>query len=524
MRRTILLSLFILILHATLWGHFPADSLAARLDSLQVTIQSAREAGDSLALTVLFQQRGALANQLAFIQLNSQPQDAVRYGNIALESAKQTADTLLAAQAHLNIGSGYLHLEDYRNAAEQFHAALGIYVRNDNRYGQCLSLNFLGVIFRELENYSKSEEYFRRSLEAAGDDKAIRIRIFSNLGNMYLKQKMFTDATDAFEEAYYLSEEIGNHIEAINSRIRIATVHHEAGELNRAYSEYRMILQQKDVPQKAEVLNRIGKVLMDRKDYSQAIDYLQQSEKEYIQLGDTLHAIPVMQNLAQTELELGDLDKAVKRYSQLDEMGKKMQIPSLIPGAILGMIKVYSAQKKIEKANQLFEQYMQTYDSKEFLPVTLDILKAISAMYRDQNDLRKAFETYDRYTDYLTQVHKVELDNQLVDLKERYETELLDYREEVEHERQLKRVLVEQWDDREKKIHQLLIDIENLEKNVKERQIALTILQEQHDLENEKHRQTLTLLIAIASGMFVLAGLLYFFWKKEKGRSRVEGD
>ncbi len=508
----IILMLLVTSLHAVTI----ADSLQIALDSLQVTIISAREASDSLAIPILMQQRGALANQLSFMQLDTHAPLTVSYGNIALESAIAAGDTMLAAQAHLNIGSGYLKLEDYRNAAEHFHEALGIYTRQDDRYGQCLSLNFLGVIFRELENFPKSEDYFRRSLEAAGEDKRIRIRIYTNLGNLYLKQKFFDEAVRSFEEAYYLSEELGMPLEAVNSRIRIAAVYHESGELNRAYSAYRLILQQDDVPQKADILNRIGKVLMDRKDYDQALEYLNKSQESYRTQADTLHMLSVMQNLAETHRELLHFSQAIALYSDLLTIAQQRSLDRLQADAMLGMVLVYRSKGDATNAGKIIDRFFKEFDTRLYPAVTLEMLKVITQLHYDKNDLRKAFETQQQYIDYLDHVNRSENRKQIEELKVRYETELIDYRQEIEHQRQQKEQLVEQWDDREKKVHQLKIQVENLEEELKECNVEKALIEEQARMDRESHKKNVIFLSITGAGILILAGLMLWFWLRSK--------
>ncbi len=511
MRKTILV-LISLLLTATIHSVTRVDSLVTVLDSIQVSIQSA----DSIAIPVLMQQRGAIANHLSFMQLEVQPQRSVSYGDIALESAIQSGDTLLAAQAHLNIGSGYLKMEDYRNAAEHFHDALGIYVRQEDRYGQCLSLNFLGVIFRDLENYSRSEDYFRRSLEAAGEDKRIRIRIFTNLGNLKLRETFYTDAVSYYEEAYYLSEELGLKDEAVNSRIRIASVYEESGELNRAYSAYRLILQQDDLPQKADVLNRIGKILMKRKDYEDALDYLLQSEKEYAEQSDTLRMLPVLQNLAETRLELGSYDNAIEGYTTLMNYAQQHALDVLQAEVMLGMVRVYRAKGDAVDAEKVIELFFERYGDRHYLPATLEMLEEISQLYRDRNDLRKALEMQDRHIDYLVQTQQHEIDSRIEELMVRYETELIDSEQELEHQRQQKQQLVERWDDREKKVHQLLIRIENLENELKDKKLAITLMEEKSRMDHAVWKRHLLFVIAIAAIGFLFAGFLFFLWRAGK--------
>ncbi len=517
--RKIILVLITLLAATSIQAVTMADSLQTMLDSLQVTIRSAKEVGDSLAISVLMQQRGAIANRLSYLRLEVQPQQSVSYGNLALESAIQAGDTLLTAQAQLNIGSGYLKMEDYRNAAEHFHGALGIYVRHEDRYGQCLSLNFLGVIFRDLENFDRSEDYFRRSLEAAGDDKRIRIRIYTNLGNLKLKEKLYDDAVKYYEEAYYLSEELGLTEEAVNSRIRIAAVYQESGELNRAYSAYRLILQQDNLPQKADVLNRIGKVLSERKDFDEALDYLQQAEKEYIEQGDSLRILSVLQNLAETRRELGRYNEAITGYTKLMQIAEQRSLDMLQSDAMLGMVQVYRANGDAESARKVIDRFLAKFGDRQNLPATLEMLREISQLYRDQNDLRKALESQDRYIDYLQLSQRGEIENQIEELKVRYETELIDSQQELEHQRQQKQQLVDRWDDREKKVHQLMMRIEKLEDELKESKLALTLSNEKSRMDHTAWRQHLTFVIVIAAIALLSAVILYFLWSAAKRKN-----
>ena len=78
-----------------------------------------------------------------------------------------------------------------------------------------LSINCIGVIYGQLNNYEKALEYFLKSLEIneeIGNKKGISYSL-GNIGILYRRLKKYDKAIEYLLESLKIEEEIGNKVQ-----------------------------------------------------------------------------------------------------------------------------------------------------------------------------------------------------------------------------------------------------------------------------------------------------------------------
>ncbi len=226
--------------------------------------------------------------------------DAERFFLICLNGSKHNLNRLATIQN--NLGLLYEDLHNYTKAEQYYLLALKNYTllsrRNPEAYRASLAMtqNNLGILYRNLHNYAKAEEYYLQALENknqlfrqnADTYRASLAMTQNNLGNLYWNLHNYTEA-----EKYYLQ----------------------------ALENYTLLFRQDSDTYRASVAlsqNNLGILYDDLKDYAKAEEFYLQALENKTQL---FHQNPdaYRASLAMTQNNLGNLYRNLKDFAKAEE-------------------------------------------------------------------------------------------------------------------------------------------------------------------------------------------------------------
>lgn len=259
------------------------------------------------------------------------------------------------AQALVNLGSGYVFSERYREAIATLESFLPIAQFINDRRLEAQGLGNLGIAYKAVGNYSKAIELHRQAgkiLRAIGD-RPLLGKVLLNLGNTFSVLGDYDNATIAYQQSLKIAQQtqdregegiaLGNlgkvytdlgkyqdgiaaHkqslaiAQAINNRsaqasnlINLGSIYLSLGERTEALNAYNQALKLADLAgdrqREGEALSSLGLVYEDDRNYPQAIKYQKQA-------GAIAHAIgdPAAEGLA-----LNNLGEALYRAGKLKE-------------------------------------------------------------------------------------------------------------------------------------------------------------------------------------------------------------
>lgn len=102
------------------------------------------------------------------------------------------------AQIQRRIGRLY---ESENTSVEALKLLDGLEVsENQDRYRVSL-YNHLGILYKQLENYKESVDYYNKTLSLTNDPED-RITVLNNIGNVYKEQRIFESAIEFYEKSY----------------------------------------------------------------------------------------------------------------------------------------------------------------------------------------------------------------------------------------------------------------------------------------------------------------------------------
>lgn len=166
-----------------------------------------------------------------------QPQNALKYHNLALEICKKHQLELQEAQTLGHLGHFYEKEEDYEKALIYQEQAFEIYQRINSDEGLSTIYGNLGSIYEDLDNYDRAFEYFSKGLahNLKTDQVFERIVHLNNLGDIYRKRGHFENALIKTKEALNLAIQLDQKHQIHSALKDLAKTYMEQGEYLPAY-------------------------------------------------------------------------------------------------------------------------------------------------------------------------------------------------------------------------------------------------------------------------------------------------
>ncbi len=226
--------------------------------------------------------------------------DAERFWLICLNSSKDNLYQQTAFQH--NLGILYDDLHDYAKAEEYYLKALEhrtlLFSQNPDAYRASLAntQNSLGILYYNLHDYAKAEEYYLKALENrtqlfSQNPDAYRADLAmtqNNLGNLYSDLHDYAKA-----EEYYL--------QALENRTQLFTQNPDAYRADLAMTQ-----------------NNLGALYDDLHDYAKSEEYYLKALENYTQLF-TQNPDAYRASLARTQHNLGILYSDLHDYAKAEE-------------------------------------------------------------------------------------------------------------------------------------------------------------------------------------------------------------
>lgn len=129
--------------------------------------------------------------------------EAIGYYQEAIEITLPIDSLRYTLSAHYsNLSIAYHHASNFKDALAYQRKAISIQKEFEDEYHEMMSYNALGNIFQRMDELDSATYYFNKALALATDNPVAQSMINSNLGDVYLKQKQWQKAFDAYNYNY----------------------------------------------------------------------------------------------------------------------------------------------------------------------------------------------------------------------------------------------------------------------------------------------------------------------------------
>ena len=297
--------------------------------------------------------------------------------------ANEKADLLL------EVGIGYLNLDDYTQALKYFDYARKIFENMKDDLGIAKIMNNIGNIHNRIGNYEKSLEFHFNSLrlfEKLENKEGIADAV-NYIGMVYQNLKKFPESLDFYNRALQINYEINNLDAASKSLNNMGNIMLSMSNFEQALTYYQKSLNLKDELEnqygKAVTLNNIGMVYQGLKQYEKAMEHYEMSLLLMNELSDAYGIASSNYHIGVLQYELNQADQA------MNFLDKGLRY------AILG--------------NEL--------------TIQRNCYNLLSRIYADKENYKKAFQTYKLYTDMKDALFTEMNNRDIAEIQIKYDTE-----------------------------------------------------------------------------------------------------
>jgi len=195
--------------------------------------------------------------------------------------------------------------------------------------GFAASINNIGNIYSDQDDYLKALDYYERSLKISEEirDKIGTANTLSNIGNMYNdKEGNYPKALEYYQRSLKIREELGNKKGIAGDLNNIGTIYRDQGDnikamdyLQRALKISEEIGHKKTI---ATTITNIGLIYFNQGDYSKALEYCKMSSVTNQEIGALHQEKEACQCLYDTYKAMGKGNEAlvyIERIQVIDD-------------------------------------------------------------------------------------------------------------------------------------------------------------------------------------------------------------
>lgn len=353
-----------------------------------------------------------IANQLALIWLEEQPDSALWYAKTACRKASPN-QMKIKAVAHKIQGTAYRLQQKFDSAMIQNRLAIYIFDKlNDIEELVEITISN-GLLYRDINSYKKALEYYRKAFSQAkhtNHPDYYRMRLYVHLSEIYYASSDIDKGLFYQDSAQLLI----NHFPKDENLARLfsqtAAFYETIGRYDKSILFYTQAIQIYEKINNqyltAKCYNNLGLAYSKIYNFSKSVSLLQKSLEIKKKLGDSLGIASTSLNLGSVFSSRKDFQKAYANFNKALNIYERM-------GATVNILKtadIYAktllADKKPKQAISICKKYLpvaEKYHHIDFLSsLQLTLSKAYENLGNPESAL-KAYQQYDLYKDTLNE-------------------------------------------------------------------------------------------------------------------------
>ncbi len=339
----------------------------------------------------------AAANALARESLSSHPDTSLKYGQMALEVARNQGFTTESAKALGCLGEVYSALGAYSLAADHLFQAVDAYQYAGELRGLCKTYNALGGLFYFTRQLEESIGYHMKALglaEELRDDK-LQGQTLGSIGHFYEKQFNYPMALEYQLKALKKLEQAKDSVGLSTIYGHLGSISEDAGQYREAYTYFwkacQLTLATGHDEERIVHLNNLGDVYRKQGQYAEAMKYTREALELARRLENLYQVKSSWRDLSKIHADMGAyslahtyLDSAYELHEILFDEASANQL-----GRLQGLYEREQTQRELEL---LKRDRNLTRITVLFLAVGLLLLTIIGALIFRQQRLRNRQE------------------------------------------------------------------------------------------------------------------------------------
>jgi CHAT domain-containing protein/Tfp pilus assembly protein PilF len=300
--------------------------------------------------------------------------------------------------------------DSLRQAIKKWEEALPLYRMVNDRRGEAITLNNIGLVYDDLGEKQKALDYYNQALpiRRAVGDRGGEATTLNNIGGVYDALGEKQKALDFYNQALPILRAVGDRGGEATTLNNIGGVYDALGEKQKALDYYNQalpILRAVGARRgEAITLNNIGLVYDDLGEKQKALDYYNQALPIRRAVGDRGGEATTLNNIGGVYDALGEKQKALDYYNQALPIRRAVGDRGGEATTLNNIGRVYDALGEKQKALDYYNQalpILRAVGARRGEAITLN---NIGILYRDTKKPLEAIKNLKQSVDLLLQL------------------------------------------------------------------------------------------------------------------------
>jgi signal transduction histidine kinase/lipopolysaccharide biosynthesis regulator YciM len=403
------------------------ESLQSDLDRAAEYAERAEKLAAALKLDYEIGLALKIKGNIHFIRGEMEP--ALNYYSSALAPAHESSDNKLLGDLYYNLGRSYTNTGSYSSALENLHKSLSYRQDLPTREDESSSLNSIGLIYWEQQEYQQAIHFFQAAAEMTDQTQHPKLSaaIFNNLGNALLKSGDTAAAGEAYIISLRIKETYGDDNELAAANTNLGNLYYTATDYVKAIAYYEKALELYstigDTINAAQVKANLGSTYNDLNRTETALTYNQEALDIFVTYNMLREQSRVLNNLGNTYLRRREFSEALSYYYEAISIKERLNdyegIATTHNNISELLILSGDLTEALLNAEKSYEYSLLINDQK----MQLNNLRQFAIIYEEQGDYRRAVEAYKDYIELDLDVYAIEKKDVIAEMMVRFETE-----------------------------------------------------------------------------------------------------
>lgn len=332
--------------------------------------------------------------------------------SITISAQQITIDTLLNRVKDLPDTSRIKYLNDYawnnrsrtpHLAMESAKEALRMGEEIANQKLQAASLNYIGVLYRNLGNYDLSIQTYNKALVLSEEIKdSVQIAYaLNNIGGIHRLQGNNKTALEYIIRALGIFEKLKNKQGISYCTLNIGIIYRRQQDYIKSleYLNYTLRIREEidDKPGKALALNQIAEVYDDMGSNDTALKYYFEVEKQYKEIDDRKGLAATWGGIGGIYMKQNNLTEALIYRTKAIELSLKIEYLEGMVTNYNNLGKIYYLSGQPAKAEENFAKALKVASRMKEVYAILECYRFSAEYYEYRKDWQKALKFYKDY-------------------------------------------------------------------------------------------------------------------------------
>lgn len=265
-----------------------------------------------------------------FFALRSCWKDVIAVCKIALQTMRKIDQREGEAILLNNLGIAYRNLGDWSRAKNLLEQSIEKKQELGDVYGIAQSYNNLGLVYKSLGEWKQALRIYQHNLwvfHNLGDVKA-KANTYNNLGLLYQSQGYWEKAIRCHQQAIYLKEQQQDMVGVAQTKNNLGLIWQNMGRWQLAEELYQQSLEAfsrlGNTHAKGQTYSNLALLYFEQGQYQRALEFYQHVLDIFAEIGDTFGIAQAYNNIGLVYKEIGEKEKAGVFYRRSLELKEKL--------------------------------------------------------------------------------------------------------------------------------------------------------------------------------------------------------